>query len=135
MKNKNKQTRHNRKTTAREPISKKLRFDTFNRDGFKCVYCGQSSPSVVLHVDHKTPVAKGGTNDSNNLVTSCSSCNGGKGATEILQNPPTDRIEFHHSQKVLNSFDEKYIKNANMCLRLLFEELYREPDCEIAMEE
>ncbi|HOF42054.1 MAG TPA: HNH endonuclease signature motif containing protein [Candidatus Hydrogenedentes bacterium] len=62
----------------RQPIPKKLRFDVFKRDSFKCQYCGASAPDVLLHVDHIKPVAAGGTNDITNLITSCASCNLGK---------------------------------------------------------
>jgi len=34
--------------TKRKPINKKLRFDVFKRDGFQCVYCGRTPPSVVV---------------------------------------------------------------------------------------
>lgn len=65
----------------REAISKKLRFEVFKRDGFCCVYCGaHPSDTVVLEVDHVHPVADGGTNEIDNLVTACFDCNRGKGA-------------------------------------------------------
>lgn len=63
---------------ARKPISKKLRFEVFKRDSFKCQYCGKSSPDVILHVDHIHPVSKGGENELINLITSCVDCNLGK---------------------------------------------------------
>lgn len=47
----------------RKNISKGKRFDIFKRDGFTCQYCGKQPPGVVLHVDHITPVSKGGTNN------------------------------------------------------------------------
>ena len=66
---------------ARTPISKKSRFDVFKRDGFQCAYCGaHPSETVLLEVDHNHPVADGGTNDIDNLVTACWDCNRGKGA-------------------------------------------------------
>lgn len=67
----------------RKPISKKLRFEIFKRDSFKCQYCGKSAPDVVLEIDHIIPVAHGGTNDIENLVTACRECNSGKGAREL----------------------------------------------------
>lgn len=70
----------------RKPVSKKMRFEVFKRDGFKCRYCGSSSPEVVLHVDHIHPVKEGGKNTLLNLVTSCESCNLGKGATLLSDN-------------------------------------------------
>ena len=63
---------------TRKAITKKLRFEVFKRDGFKCQYCGNEAPKVVLNVDHINPVAKGGKNDILNLITSCEGCNAGK---------------------------------------------------------
>lgn len=63
---------------ARRTIGKKLRFEVFKRDGFKCQYCGASAPDVILEVDHINPVSKGGENDLLNLITSCRGCNAGK---------------------------------------------------------
>jgi HNH endonuclease len=68
-------------------ISKRLRFDTFKRDEFQCVYCGAHPPDALLEVDHVRPVADGGENDADNLVTACSECNRGKGS-ELLSNVP-----------------------------------------------
>ncbi len=64
--------------TKRTAISKRVRFEVFKRDSFKCQYCGSSAPEVILQVDHIHPVAKGGEGDITNLVTSCDSCNSGK---------------------------------------------------------
>lgn len=65
---------------ARTAISKGTRFEVFKRDGFVCQYCGAHPPATILHVDHIHPVAEGGTNDQDNLVTACADCNLGKGA-------------------------------------------------------
>jgi hypothetical protein len=70
----------------REPLSKKIRFEVFKRDSFKCQYCGRSAPDVILNVDHIIPVAAGGTNDIMNLITSCFDCNSGKGARQLSDN-------------------------------------------------
>ena len=67
----------------RKGISKRVRFEVFKRDGWACQYCGAQSPAVKLHVDHITPVARGGTNELENLTTACASCNLGKGAREL----------------------------------------------------
>lgn len=71
----------------RKPITKTLRFEVFKRDSFLCQYCGAHPPSVVLHVDHIVPVAKGGTNDIDNLLTSCEPCNLGKGVRDLKTSP------------------------------------------------
>lgn len=65
---------------VRAGITKKVRFEVFKRDSFKCQYCGKSAPDVILHVDHINPVSKGGDNDIMNLITACEDCNQGKKA-------------------------------------------------------
>lgn len=76
-------TPESRMTLARKPLSKRTRFDVFKRDGFKCAYCGTTPPKVVLEVDHVVPLAAGGTDDIDNLVTACWDCNHGKGARQL----------------------------------------------------
>lgn len=60
----------------RKQLSNYVRFQVLKRDLFTCQYCGRSG--VELEVDHITPVSKGGTNDMDNLITSCKDCNRGK---------------------------------------------------------
>lgn len=62
----------------RKSLTKKVRFEVFKRDSFKCQYCGSSAPDVILHVDHIDPISKGGDNSIINLITSCDDCNFGK---------------------------------------------------------
>ena len=55
---------------ARKAISKKIRFEIFKRDSFKCQYCGKSAPDAILHIDHIIPVAEGGKKSYKaNLIT------------------------------------------------------------------
>lgn len=68
---------------ARKALTKKTRFEVFKRDGFRCMYCGAHPPAVLLEVDHIKPVATGGGNDMDNLVTACEPCNRGKAAREL----------------------------------------------------
>jgi hypothetical protein len=72
---------------VRKALSKKMRFEVFKRDGFTCQYCGAHPPGSILHVDHIVPVAGGGENDSDNLVTACEKCNQGKAATPLTSVP------------------------------------------------
>lgn len=67
----------------RVPIPKRMRFEVFKRDSFKCQYCGEASPQVVLHCDHIKPVVEGGATELLNLVTACNTCNLGKGAIQL----------------------------------------------------
>lgn len=66
----------------------KQRFYIFERDQFTCQYCGRRPPGVVLEVDHVVSVASGGTDEPENLVTSCFECNRGKGASKVSADAP-----------------------------------------------
>lgn len=69
--------------SKREAIPKRLRFEVFKRDAFRCQYCGQKAPDVILHCDHIKPIADSGETSILNLITACSSCNLGKGARKL----------------------------------------------------
>lgn len=71
----------------RKQVSAKARFEVFERDEFTCQYCGSHPPQAILHVDHIVPVAGGGCNSEDNLITACSRCNGGKGARPLTAIP------------------------------------------------
>ncbi len=51
----------------------------FARDGYRCQYCGRTSPELKLREsltrDHVIPLSRGGSNDWTNVVTACSPCN------------------------------------------------------------
>lgn len=64
-------------------IGRRLRIAILERDGYRCVYCGRSADETALEVDHIHAVSRGGTNDPRNLVTACSTCNGGKSASAV----------------------------------------------------
>lgn len=64
----------------RKSVSKKTRFEVFKRDGFACQYCGANSQKTQLEIDHVNPVANGGGNEIDNLVSACVDCNRGKAA-------------------------------------------------------
>ena len=65
---------------SRKGVAPRLRFQILARDGYRCVYCGATGDTAALHVDHKTSIAEGGTDEPENLVTACERCNLGKGA-------------------------------------------------------
>ena len=80
---------------GRQPIPRKLRHEVFKRDGYRCRECGASKDETSLEIDHIVPVAKGGTNDIDNLQTLCRECNrmkhtdewiGGETDLEVAQN-------------------------------------------------
>ncbi len=65
-------------------LSTRLRWQVLERDNFICQYCGvRGGEKSPLHVDHKVSIADGGTDDLDNLITSCQKCNLGKGAKSV----------------------------------------------------
>ena len=63
----------------RKPIKPSLRFEILKRDDYRCQMCGVTAKDgAALEIDHITPVAKGGTNDADNLQVLCRECNAGK---------------------------------------------------------
>lgn len=88
--------------TKRTPISKRVRFEIFKRDSFKCQYCGRQAPDIVLHIDHIKPVVSGGEPDITNLITSCLDCNLGKGPRQI-----SDQSAVKKAKAQLDSLQER----------------------------
>lgn len=87
-------------------ISKKLRFEVFKRDGFKCQYCGKTPPETTLEVDHIKPKSKSGTNDINNLITSCFDCNRGKSNIELKKIPNS----LQENKDILIERENQYVE-------------------------
>ena len=48
--------------------------------GGKCMYCARALPADVMHIDHKIPVSRDGSDDMDNLQALCSTCNLSKGS-------------------------------------------------------
>ena len=101
----------------RKPISKRLRFEIFSRDGFTCRYCGRQSDTVALHVDHVLPVCQGGENNPENLVTSCADCNLGKGGKTIAQSAPTEADRLRMAQEMNEQIRASETAAASMAAR------------------
>lgn len=77
-------------------VSKRTRFEVLRRDEYACRYCGATAPDAKLVVDHVMPVALGGSDKPENLVSCCSSCNGGKAATS-----PDERVVADVSERAV----------------------------------
>ena len=57
---------------------KEVRFtrdNLYERDHYRCQYCGNHFPDHQLNMDHVIPRAKGGRTSWENIVTSCIPCN------------------------------------------------------------
>lgn len=99
-------------TATRRHLSRKLRFEIFKRDGFTCRYCGSKPPEVILEVDHAQPVAAGGEDDELNLVTSCFTCNRGKGARplgDVRPMPDAEEMYLETQQQVAEA--QRYLQS------------------------
>jgi 5-methylcytosine-specific restriction endonuclease McrA len=55
------------------------RQNLFERDGYRCQYCGNSFVAKKLNMDHVVPRDRGGKTSWENVVTSCIRCNSRKG--------------------------------------------------------
>lgn len=55
-------------------VPEHLRQRVFQRDGYKCLLCGDGNIDY-LEIDHKHPVSKGGLSTFDNLQTLCGKCN------------------------------------------------------------
>lgn len=60
---------------VRRRVSAETRWAVWERDDFRCRYCGVRR---FLTIDHFVPVRTDGTNELANLVTACHKCNSGK---------------------------------------------------------
>lgn len=60
--------------------SGKMRFHIFVRDRFRCQYCAKKFAPFELTLDHIEPRSRGGSDEPENLATSCVPCNQRKGS-------------------------------------------------------
>ena len=56
------------------------RLDVFTRDKFRCTYCKKKLKLEDCVLEHKIPIAKGGSHTVENCTTSCQPCNSAKAA-------------------------------------------------------
>ena len=111
--------------TDRSRIGKPERELMFAAQSSKCMYCGRKLGLRYLHVDHKTPVKRGGTDRVSNLQLLCQPCNSRKsdmkngefrklyGVTPAAQakKPPTKTIPQSYFDAKKKQIDAKK-KNA-----------------------
>lgn len=64
-------------------MTSQLRDKIKERDNYKCCFCSigiKDEPNLLLEIDHKIPLSKGGITTYDNLQTLCWKCNRTKGA-------------------------------------------------------
>ena len=90
-------------------ISASKRHAVFMKTFYHCAYCGKILSDVDdLTIDHKTPKAKGGTDELDNLVGCCRSCNQIKADSTVVD----FRKRLKEAAKMSNAFSgEKYNTN------------------------
>jgi len=71
-----------RNRNGRIPLTTETRLEVIFRDQMVCQHCGKKGKKTGVgpdglqwEIDHIIPVSKGGTNEMNNLVLSCKTCN------------------------------------------------------------
>lgn len=62
-------------TGKRKKLTPSMRKVVYAKDHGRCYICGKVVDPDSFEVEHKVPVAKGGTNDLNNLYVACHICN------------------------------------------------------------
>ena len=63
------------------------RLNVFQRDGYRCQYCGNQFPMAMLTYDHVVPRSAGGPTNWTNIVTACG---GPKGCNSRKANKSCD---------------------------------------------
>jgi len=84
------------------------------RDGNACVYCTAVLSEDTFVLDHIVPVAKGGTNRKNNLVTACEVCNRRRSDSEPIQ-----FLRENYRQQILTQ--DEFLRQKDYIERLLAE--------------
>jgi hypothetical protein len=59
------------------------RIKVYERDEYKCRYCGKQLTRFTCTLDHVKPVAEGGDNSFENIVTACLDCNSRKNGRAV----------------------------------------------------
>ena len=88
----------------------------FERDGYRCVYCGEQFPADELTLDHVQPRVRGGDRSEGNLVTACKACNTLKGHRRLS-------FFLHENAAARESFFRQAVHVWPRLMRLLEEEL------------
>jgi len=61
------------------------RLKVFERDDYKCHYCGKQLTRFNATLDHIQPVSEGGDNSLDNLTTACLHCNSQRGSRPVME--------------------------------------------------
>ena len=100
---------------SRKGFSAEIRNDVYERTQGKCALCGKFVRFDQFTIDHIIPLAKGGTNDRNNLQCTCKRCNAMK--QDFSQDEFIDRMIDILAYQMKKNGKKKYRKRLKKCCK------------------
>lgn len=88
------------------------KFALFNRDGWKCQYCGKEIDISSATIDHVHPKSLGGKTVWNNCVACCKICNRKK-ANQVLEDSGLTLLSKPTMPKTIHFWDRRVSKKWN----------------------
>ena len=114
------------KESRRDNRWKKLRVRILQRDSYTCAYCGD----VANEVDHIIPLKRGGSDDSDNLVACCRTCNIRKKDQNVgvfLAQSSTPPV-FRFKNSPIGGNQSKSVENGHTTIRIDADSPFISPD-------
>lgn len=99
----------------RKRFSQTERTLIYNKNKGRCAICGKFVPYDVFTIDHAIPLAKGGTNEINNLQCTCKTCNLIK--QDILPDDLMDKLTEIMLYQMRLSYNDNIWKKINYLRR------------------
>lgn len=93
------------------PEFQKWRKKQFLKQGGLCWYCQDYLPVTKQNVEHKLARSRGGRNNRNNLVLSCSGCNKAKGSSVLSRDERTRPNKQNKNLKGTYLKNKKHFEN------------------------
>lgn len=85
----------------RKRLTYQFKKEIFEEDDYQCQYCSSRPGSSNIFIDHIIPLIEGGSNEPENLTTSCKSCNSKKHDDNVFE-----FIEKHNLKPLKNLLDK-----------------------------
>lgn len=94
----------------------------FNRDSWKCQYCGIELTYSAITIDHVHPQSRGGQTSWKNCVSACKRCNNRKGnktpeeaEMKLLKQPVEPNVFHYWDISRYNSWHDDWTLFVNVC--------------------
>ena len=115
--------------TPRVRFSKEVRRKVHEKCNGHCAYCGQKITMSQMQIDHVHSLRKGGSNEMDNLLPSCRSCNFMKSTSTLedfrkhIQRLPDilrrDSVTYKNAERF------RIVEVSDKPIKFYFEHLYR----------